>query len=130
MNEMNDNIKPLLKKAPDNVILHFGTKDAPNSTSRTILDNTLSLKIFIEKTLPQSKLCISNLVKRTDNGIATLTVHKVNEHLHALKLDMVGNSNINVTGLNGGGLHLNKTGTGKLAVNFIKKIKALKGNDR
>ena len=48
MNEMNDNIKPLLKKAPDNVILHFGTKDAPNSTSRTILDNTLSLKIFIE----------------------------------------------------------------------------------
>ena len=90
----------------------------------------LSLKIFIEKTLPQSKVCISNLVKRTDNGIATLTVNKVNEHLYALKLDMVDNSNINVTGLNGGGLYLNKTGTGKLAVNFIKKIKALKGNDR
>ena len=54
----------------------------------------------------------------------------MNKHLHALKLDMVDNSNINVTGLNGGGLHLNKTGTGKLAVNFIKKIKALKGNDR
>ena len=90
----------------------------------------LSLKIFIEKTLPQSKVCISNLVKRTDNGIATLTVNKVNEHLYALKLDMVDNSNINVTSLNGGGLYLNKTGTGKLAVNFIKKIKALKGNDR
>ena len=90
----------------------------------------LSLKIFIEKTLPQSKVCISNLVKRTDNGIATLTVNKVNEHLYALKLDMVDNSNINVTSLNGGGLYLNKTGTGKLAVNFIKKIKTLKGNDR
>ena len=35
-------IKPLLKKAPDNVILHVGTNDAPNSTSRTILDNMLN----------------------------------------------------------------------------------------
>ena len=55
----------------------------------------------------------------------------MNEHLSALQFDIVGNSNINVTGLNSGGLHLNKTGTGKLAVNFIKKIlKALKSYDR
>ena len=33
MNEMNDYIKPLLKKAPDNVILYVGTKDAPRRTS-------------------------------------------------------------------------------------------------
>ena len=45
-------IKPLLKKACDNVILHVGTNDASNSTSRVILDNMLSLKGFIEKTLP------------------------------------------------------------------------------
>ena len=45
-------IKPLLKTAPDNVILHVGTNDAPNSTSKTILDNMLPLKSFIEKTLP------------------------------------------------------------------------------
>ena len=96
------------------------------STSRAILDNMLSLKSFIEKTLPQSKVCISNVVKRTDNGKATLTVKTVNEHLSALQLDTVDNSNINVTGLNRGGLHLNETGTGKLAVNFIKKNKSFK----
>ena len=45
----------------------------------------------------------------------------MNEHLSVLKLDIVDNSNINVTGLNRGGLHLNKTGKGKLAVNFILK---------
>ena len=73
----------------------------------------LSLKSFIEKKLPQSKVCISNLVKRTDNGKPTLTVNKVNEHLPALKLDVVENLNINVTGLNRAGLHLNKTGTVK-----------------
>ena len=45
----------------------------------------------------------------------------MNEHLSALQLDIVDNSNINMTGLNRGGLHLNETGTGKLAVNFILK---------
>ena len=126
INDMYDYIRPLLKKAPNNVILHVGTNDTPNNTSRAILDNLLSLKSFIEKTLPQLKVCISNIVQRTDNGKATLTVNKVNEHLSALKLDIVDNANINVTSLNCGGLHLNKTGTGKLAVNFIKKIKSFK----
>ena len=96
INDMHGYIKPLLKKSPDNVILHVGTNDAPNSTSRTILDNMLSLKSFTEKTLSQSKVCISNLVKRTDNGKATLTVNEVNEHLSTLQLDIVANSNINL----------------------------------
>ena len=52
INDMYDYIKPLLKKAPANVILHVGTNDAPNSTSRAILDNMLSLKSFFGKTLP------------------------------------------------------------------------------
>ena len=117
--DMYDYIKSLFKRAPDNVILHVGTNDAPNSTSRVTLDNMLSLKSFIENTLPQSKVCISNVVKRTDNGKATLTVNQVNEHMSSLQLDIFDNSNINVTGLNRGGLHLNETGTGKLTLNFI-----------
>ena len=123
---MYDYIKLLLKKAPNNVILHVGTNDAPNSTSRVILDNVLSLNIFIGKMLPQPKMCISNVVTRTDNGRATLTVNKVNEHLSVLQLDIVDNSCINVAGLNRGGLHLNQTGTGKLAVNFSKESKSFK----
>ena len=83
----------------------------------------LSLKSFIEKTLPHSKVRISqNVVKRTDDEKVTLTVNKVNEWLSAPQLDIVHNSNINITGLNRGGLHLNETGTGKLAVNFIKNV--------
>ena len=86
----------------------------------------LSLKGFIEKALPQSKVCISNVVKRTENGKATPTVIKVNERRSALQLDIADNSNINVNGLNRGGLYLNKTGTGKLAVNSNKEIKNFK----
>ena len=75
INDMYDYIKPLLKKAYDNVIIHVGTNDAPNSTSRAILDNMLSFKNFIEKALPQSKVCISNIVQRISNGKATLAVN-------------------------------------------------------
>ena len=57
--DMYDNIKPLFKRASDNVILHVGTNDAPNSTSSVTLDNMLSLKSFIEKTLPQPKVCMT-----------------------------------------------------------------------
>ena len=119
---MYDFIKPFLKKAPD-VILYVGINDTPNSTSRAILDNMLSLKSFIEKTLPQWKVCVSNVIKRPNKRKATLTVNKVNEHLSALQLNIVDNSNIIVTGLNRGGLHLNETGMGKLAVHFILKIR-------
>ena len=70
----------------------------------------------MKKTLPQSNVCISNLVKRADNEKVTLTVNKVNEHLSTLQLDTFDNSNINVTGLN----------RGELAINFIKKIKIFK----
>ena len=126
INDMYDYIKPLLKQAPDNAILYVGSSDAPNSTSRAILDNMLSLKSFREKTLPRSKVCMSNVVQGTDNGKAPLIVNKVNEHLSVLQLDIVDNASINVTSLNRGGLHLNKTGTGKLAVNFIRKIESFK----
>ena len=70
----------------------------------------------MKKTLPQSNVCISNLVKRADNEKVTLTVNKVNEHLSTLQLDTFDNSNINVTGLN----------HGELAISFIKKIKIFK----
>ena len=67
------------------VSLHVGNNDAPNRISRVILDNMLSLKSFIEKALLQSKVCISNVVKRTDNGKVTLTANKLNEYLFPLQ---------------------------------------------
>ena len=49
INDMYDYIKPLLKKAPDNVILNVSTNDAPNSSSRAILDNMLYSKVLLKK---------------------------------------------------------------------------------
>ena len=45
--EMEDNIKPILKREPDYIILHVGTNNATNLTVRDILDKHLRLKSTI-----------------------------------------------------------------------------------
>ena len=124
--DMYDYIKPLLKKCPKNIILHIGTNNTVHDTSRIVLDKILSLKAFVEKALPDCNVCISNLTLRTDNAKASLTVNNVNQHLSTLQLEIIDNSNISNAGLSRGGLHLNSQGLGKLAINFIKKIKSFK----
>ena len=99
--------KPLLKKCPKNIILHIGTKNTVNDTLRIVLDKLLSLKVFVEKVLPDCNVCISNLTLRTDNAKASITVNNVNQHLSTLKLDIIDNSNISNAGLSREGLHLN-----------------------
>ena len=85
-----------------------------------MLYKLLNLKKFIKHTLPESNVVISDLITRTDNGKASLTVIKTNEHLHGLQMDVIDNGNITSNELNKGGLYLNPKGLGKLAINFIR----------
>ena len=71
---------------------------------------------------------MSDLIYRSDNGNASLTVKNINDHLDALNIDVVDNRNIGGNCLNDSGLHSNSTGYGKLAINFIKKIRNLNKN--
>ena len=61
----------------------------------------------------------------TNNTVneSSLTVIKTNEHLHGLQMDIIDNGNITSNELNKGRLHLNPRGLGKLAINFIRRIK-------
>ena len=121
-----DYIKTLLKKCPKNIILHIGTNNTVNDTSRIVLDKLLSLKAFAEKVLLDFNVCISDLTLRTDNAKALLTVNDVKQHLSTLQLDIIHNSNISNDGLSRGGLHLYSKVLGKLAINFIKKTISFK----
>ena len=78
-----------------------------NDTSRDILSEILSLKNFIEKLCTTCKVIVSNLIYRSDNGKASLTVKNINHHLDALNIDVVDHRNIGGTCLNNSGLHLN-----------------------
>ena len=123
MDDMYDYIKPLLKKCPDNILLHVGNNNTVNEPSKMVLEKLLNLKKYIEHTLLESNVVVSNLITRTDNGKASLTAVKTNEHLHGLQMDIIDNGNMTSNELNKGGLHLNPRALGKLAVNFIRRIK-------
>ena len=128
IDDMFDYIKPLLQKCPDTIILHIGTNNCPNESSRSILDKLLNLKGFILKSLPSSKIIISSIINRTDNAKASLTVKHLNNHLRSLEVDVIDNENINKDCLGKKGLHLNDQGCGKFAMNLIRKIKTFGRN--
>ena len=91
---MYDYLKPLLKKNPDNIILHIGTNNSVNKTSRDILNGILFLKSYIEKLRPKCNVVVSNIIYWSDNGKDSLTVKNLNDHLDALNIDVVDNRNI------------------------------------
>ena len=64
--DMYDYLKPFLKKNSDNIILHIGTNNSVNETSRDILNEILSSKNFTEKFCPTRKVIVSNIY-RSDN---------------------------------------------------------------
>jgi lysophospholipase L1-like esterase len=126
--DMMDYVKPLLKKAPDTIIIHCGTNDSINYTSREILDDILMLKSFVESQLSRCKVIISTVIKRIDNGKAQLTLSRLNNQLKELNIDLIENDNIDANCLSGDGLHLSALGTGKLAINFINKMRSVRAN--
>ena len=114
-----------VQKCPDTFILRVGTNNCVNESSRVALDKILNLKTFIQNSLPKCKVIISNVINRTDDGKASVTLENLNNHLNTLKLDIVDNSTIGKECLGNKGLHLTKRGTGKLAINVINKIGSL-----
>ena len=123
IDDMKDFLKPYLKRSPTNIILHVGTN---NDSSSGILNKLLSLKNFIHTELPESNVILSNIIGRSDNGIARLKISNFNKHLNSLKIDTIDNGNISSEHLNGSGLHLNRHGKAKLAMNLIKKLQELR----
>ena len=123
---MKDFLKPYLNLSPTNIILHVGTNNSMNDASSVILNKLLSLNNFIHTELPESSVILLNIIDRSDNGIARLKISNFNKHLNSLKIDTIDYGNISSEHLNGSGLHLNKHGKGKLAMNLIKKLRELR----
>ena len=85
---------PLLQECLDRIILHVDTNNFVNESSCFVIDKILNLQTLIQNSLPQCKAIIFNVINRTDDDKASLTVENVNNRLNYLKLDIVDNSNI------------------------------------
>ena len=57
------------------IILHIGTSNTFNETSKALSDKLLFLKAFVEKDLRDYNVYSSNLTLRADNAKASLTVN-------------------------------------------------------
>ena len=97
------------------IILHVGINNSIKDSSSVILNKLLSLKSFVHTELPESNVILSNIIDRSDNG-----------KVRFYKNDTIDNGNISSEHLNGSGLHLNKHGKGKLAMNLTKKLRELR----
>ena len=123
--DMHSYLIPLLAKEPDFILLHVGTNDCTNKSAETILDELLHLKHFINQSLPNATIIISQPIIRTDNSKAMSTITTLNKMLNSLKLYILDNSNIEEKHLSNRGLHLNDYGTKRMALNIITLLKNL-----
>ena len=108
--DMFHNLVPLMRKKPSALILHVGTNNKVSDSSKVILKKINSLISDIKLNNPERKIIISQPVRRTDNGKATLTLNNLNKLLAELDVDKIDNSNIDVSCLGKRGLHLNSIG--------------------
>ena len=123
--DMEDNVKPILEREPGCIILYVGTNNTMNLTVRYILDKLLRLKSTILDARKSCKVIIPQPTLRSDIGIAALTYYHLCNLLEGLIIDIVKNRNIGSKLLRGKELHLNPHGTAKLALHLKVTIRKL-----
>ena len=74
--------------------------------------------------MPDCKVFISTPTLRSDIGKATLTVNQLTNHLLQLSIDIIDNRNITSKYLSRKGLHLNESGSRRLAINFLELLRS------
>ena len=124
IDDMYFNLIPLLRKKPAALVLHVGTNNSSNETLFQIYDKLLNLVPFVKENNPNCHVVLSSPIDRLDDEKAALT-KRLNSLLSESSLDIIDNSNIGHSFLGVRGLHLNEHGVGKLALNFIKRIKSI-----
>ena len=126
---MQDFVKPVIRKKPKKIILHVGTNDVAGRGKR----NQISQKIVILAKNVKSqnssiKIAVSSIIHRSDDLSLNVKICQINENLKKLcsdnHLEFICNDNIKNDCLNVGGLYLNIKGTINLAANFRKFIKS------
>ena len=124
--DMEDYMKPSVRKSPDHFILHVGTNDlsankSPLETANEIINLACKLKT------ESHDVSVSTIILRGDNKKLNEKGCEVNSHLKELckekNIYLIDNSKkIKLQHLNKGKLHLTKYGSRILSNNFIGNI--------
>ena len=117
--DMEDYLKPLLRKKPDEIILHVGTNNIRDESSRSVAEGIVNLVTQIQQDYPSTHLAISPLLPRSDNLDLNDKVKEANKILKSFcssrGLTLLRITNIDLTCLNSKGVHLNRKGSSLLS---------------
>ena len=126
--DMTDRIKPLLRRKPQQIIVHVGTNSVSSSNSpRECVEEVGDLAKSVTSE-SSAKTTISSLICRSEDDALARKVPAVDTVLKQFCQQMswgfIDHSNISETvHLNRSGLHLNKGGTSRLHQNFINYLR-------
>ena len=126
INQMFDKVKPIMDENNHDVfLLHIGTNDSTKKTSVEMINEMIILNENIQQSYG-SRVIVSNIIGRIDNGDAHLTGKHFNEKLSKLEVAVMDTCNVTSKYLGKQGLHLTSTyGAGRLAKTLIKLFKSL-----
>ena len=122
--DISDHIKPSLRKAPEQILIHTGTNDISSNTN--YLKNVKKIVKLVKETCKDTKLSFSSVICRTDVKDITDTINATNSHLENYckqqNVGFINNGNTKKSDLNSKGLHLHERGSSKLAKNLLDFI--------
>ena len=124
--DMEDYLKPIIRKRPESIILHVGTNDLKNLSPKQVAEGFANLGSQINEESPNTNIVISSIILRTDNPQLAAKATEANKLIYSLcsknKWKFINHSSINSTCLNSRGLHLNRKGTSYIAKNLSQFI--------
>lgn len=121
-----DYAKPTIRHKPKAVIIHAGTNDIKDKSAREVAEQLVDVAQSIANDLPDSKIALSQIIKRKDQPDLNSKNAEVNKTMTTFctqrSWGFISHENIDEKHLNNSGLHLNKKGTGLLASNFMSYL--------
>ena len=124
-----DFVKPAARRKSKAIILHSGINDLKQNEPKSIVEQILDIGHVIHSISPETKICLSGVIKRSDDNELNAKVGEINRLLKIayseFGFDYTDNSSIDVSCLNKSGLHLNRRGDTSLANNFKSYLRSI-----
>lgn len=121
-NDIVDYIKPIIRKSPDNIIIHMGTNDLKKNINT--IENLEKICDYSKNNSKNTKIVISTLTIRADDKELGKKAKELNVSLEKFAeksgFEIINNNNIDESCLSKKKLHLNQKGKSYLANNYMK----------
>ncbi|CAB4017980.1 Scavenger receptor cysteine-rich type 1 M130 [Paramuricea clavata] len=113
--DMEDYVKPVIRKEPQKLILLVGTNVLKKTTPNRVAEGIANIATRIQEDSPGTEIVLSSLLPRSDKPELSAKVSETNKIITAIccksKWKFIDQKLINATCLNSRGLHFNRKGT-------------------